>query len=649
METPRTIRNKATFSRRSALSSGAFATALALAASPITPGHVSPSASASSVSIPWRETERPNHSIPLSAAGPRGTASRQGVFPGPAPTPPLKVLWISDDFYASKLIATPDSVVWTNEYRVVSTGASTGLERWTVNIAKFVAAPVECDGIIYVASQEQGRGQVVAVESSSGEVVWRFERGIPLFVAASDGIVFVTGHNGSYQSPASTLITLDAKTGAAIWEFHGGDSLPTEAVVTDGSGGQAAVYFADRRGNVYASDVFGGHLWSFSAGDRPDWTAVAPIFADGRLFYGYGSQLSALDAVTGDEYWRFTAEGFRFGIPAYESETLLVALSAEDMDTDLLAIDATTGEERWRISGVGETPIIVDSILYFGGEEIVAVDIANGEEYWRFSETDDEYYNEMIVSYGMIYASSARGIVAIGEESAKLEAPSPGEGIFSGATVVVSSSGVKLRAAPSSVAMVHEELPIGTELVVVGPVEKVDDDSWWPVRNPLSDKSGFTLAREISLQSTAGAMTEVPVDSDLETEPQSQETAITVQVFANLGWQSTGLTVDRGDSLQIRVTSGEWSDGESEATPNPGIGESWLICAEMQAAELCLEPLPTFAKGALVGMVGGHVFAIGEGSTVSPEDSGELRLRINDEDAALENNFGVLTIEIYHR
>jgi hypothetical protein len=82
------------------------------------------------------------------------------------------------------------------------------------------------------------------------------------------------------------------------------------------------------------------------------------------------------------------------------------------------------------------------------------------------------------------------------------------------------------------------------------------------------------------------------------------------------------------------------------------------ICANLEPAGQCVEPLPTFPSGALIGVVIPHViaytpgvspngiFGIGSRATVTAPISGDLWLRINDADGGLSDNDGILTVRV---
>ncbi len=69
-------------------------------------------------------------------------------------------------------------------------------------------------------------------------------------------------------------------------------------------------------------------------------------------------------------------------------------------------------------------------------------------------------------------------------------------------------------------------------------------------------------------------------------------------------------------------------------------------CGEVLAASACVEPLPDFPQGGLIGRVGDRVFPIGEATTITAPIAGPIQLRINDANEGLYDNDGTLTVHV---
>ena len=119
----------------------------------------------------------------------------------------------------------------------------------------------------------------------------------------------------------------------------------------------------------------------------------------------------------------------------------------------------------------------------------------------------------------------------------------------------------------------------------------------------------------------------------------------TVVVQADEAWQATGVEAMAGETVVIEVTEGSWTRWLGTAPHNGGEGSNYT-CASVVEASLCVEPLPDYPAGALIGRIGSSVFGVGTSATITARDDGEVFLRMNDDDQALDDNEGALTVEV---
>ena len=118
-----------------------------------------------------------------------------------------------------------------------------------------------------------------------------------------------------------------------------------------------------------------------------------------------------------------------------------------------------------------------------------------------------------------------------------------------------------------------------------------------------------------------------------------------LMVDAREGWQGTNLFVEKGSRIRIKVLDGKWT--EWSGVRDPGVGDgSEYICGEVMNPDDCVEPVPDFPSGALIGRIDKQVLKIGSSGKFTTEESGMLKLRINDADSGLYDNSGVLKVEI---
>ena len=129
-------------------------------------------------------------------------------------------------------------------------------------------------------------------------------------------------------------------------------------------------------------------------------------------------------------------------------------------------------------------------------------------------------------------------------------------------------------------------------------------------------------------------------------QPGNQITgAVEVEIDSTRGWQSTNIYMQQGITAVLEVIGGSWTNWKGQAPYNSGEGGGY-ICAKQISSSQCIEPLPNFPSDSLIGQIGDFMFSVGNGNTITAEQSGELYLRINDGDDGLYDNDGKLRIRI---
>jgi hypothetical protein len=152
----------------------------------------------------------------------------------------------------------------------------------------------------------------------------------------------------------------------------------------------------------------------------------------------------------------------------------------------------------------------------------------------------------------------------------------------------------------------------------------------------------FTLANTKILHPSpsTGSNLETPLVSAELIEMRAK-----VLVDAREAWQTTNLFVEKGVTVRIKVLDGEWTEWKGVREYNLGDGSSY-ICAQTMKAENCVEPVPDFPSGALIGRIDRQILKIGADGRFTAAQSGILQLRMNDGDNGLYDNNGVLTVEV---
>ena len=108
-------------------------------------------------------------------------------------------------------------------------------------------------------------------------------------------------------------------------------------------------------------------------------------------------------------------------------------------------------------------------------------------------------------------------------------------------------------------------------------------------------------------------------------------------IYADKGWQSTGLEINSGDHVRIIQVGGAWTHW--------GNGTLYDANGFVQLGLQANNPLSTTIGGALIGRIGtNEPFAVGRWLELTMSDSGRLHLAMNDD--LYDDNSGFITVEI---
>ncbi len=228
--------------------------------------------------------------------------------------------------------------------KVTALDADDGEVLWTHDAGGSVpgALPV-ADGIVYIAGYDD---DVLALSLASGEEIWRTRTG-GIFL----GPPALVGDT-LYLVADNHCVALDASTGREIWRrrVDGPSGLVVAAgvVLVGNSHGRRKLLALDATNGEpvwsFETDPFTGDGWLMEPGLEGAWPAVA----DGRVFFPtfYG-ELYALDAVSGEELWRFAVDGPCNASPAVAGDLVYVS----NLNGSVSALDVASGELIWRFAG----------------------------------------------------------------------------------------------------------------------------------------------------------------------------------------------------------------------------------------------------------------------------------------------------------
>ena len=257
-----------------------------------------------------------------------------------------------------------------------------GTEKWRFpakadNKITFFAPPVLTeDGQLI----EGGYNHVLySINPENGQQNWTYNEANDKYIGSA------LAHAGMIIAPnLNYFLYALGSDGSPKWEFGAEQALWAKPLTDD-----ERIYLASMDHHVYALDPqTGNQIWkSEDVGG-----AVVSSFAldaEGILYVGtLGSNLSAIDAASGDVKWTAQTKGWLWSKPVLVDDSVYLS----DQDGNVYALDAQNGAVRWQIQpDTGEdraiisTPILVEDTLYFASQAgiLYAVDAASGTALWN--------------------------------------------------------------------------------------------------------------------------------------------------------------------------------------------------------------------------------------------------------------------------
>ena len=174
---------------------------------------------------------------------------------------------------------------------------------WSTDLGADVATAVVADAsALYVVLED---GTLLAVSVEDGRTLWRLELAFPLRAAptvAGDRL-FVSTRGGP-----EPIIAVDASSGEVLWSVETGSTFATSPMVVDGI---VYGFFNTRAGEsaghaelVGLAAEDGELLWRLAADTL--WPIVPPVFEGESLALAAGRRLLIIDRITGGERFWYT-------------------------------------------------------------------------------------------------------------------------------------------------------------------------------------------------------------------------------------------------------------------------------------------------------------------------------------------------------
>jgi len=263
-------------------------------------------------------------------------------------------------------------------------------QQWKTTVGTGCATPALVGDKLYVFARQGDEEVIMCLNAADGTEVWKDK-----YAAQA-----VTGAAGRHPGPRSSPAVADGK------------------IVTLGASGV-----------VSCLDIGGKLLWRkdpFPMIVPRFFTSMSPIIVDGMAIVHAGGQgngaIIAFDLATGDEKWRWAAEG-----PEYASPALMTADGVKQIVTlaekDIVGIATADGKLLWQLPFApanraynAATPIIDgQTVIYMGaGRGIKAVKIEKkgdafaANELWSNPDIAPQY-NTPVLRDGFLFGLSDKG------------------------------------------------------------------------------------------------------------------------------------------------------------------------------------------------------------------------------------------------
>jgi outer membrane protein assembly factor BamB len=205
----------------------------------------------------------------------------------------------------------------------------------------FVSSPVVAGDLVIFGS---GDNHIYAVHRETGSLAWKYDTGA---VVRSTPALDDKKQTIFCGTLGGELLALNVKSGKVKWKFKtaGNEYFPKGELLFEPLVYKNTVYVGSRDATFYAVNADNGKLrWKVND-QKGAWYTTAAAVND-RVFAASsdGHYVQALDYSTGEEKWKFKAEGLIFSTPFVDEGVLYVG----SHDGYVYAVDAGTGKLEWR-------------------------------------------------------------------------------------------------------------------------------------------------------------------------------------------------------------------------------------------------------------------------------------------------------------
>lgn len=269
---------------------------------------------------------------PVWSADAAGTSKRARLAAAPV-AENGRVYAVDTDSVVRAYDAASGGQIWSTSLRVEGDGANT-----------VFGGGVSIDGARAYATN--GFGEVAAINSADGSVIWKVKPAGPLRGAPTlaFGSVYV-------MTQDNQLYALDTQDGSVKWNKAATTGLAGVFGVAAPAAGQGTIIAGFSSGELNAYRYENGRdVWADALARTSISTSVAtlsdidadPIIDRGRVYaLGQGGRMAAYELITGQRIWELNIAGI--STPAIAGEWIFTLTD----DSRLLCIARSTGKVRW--------------------------------------------------------------------------------------------------------------------------------------------------------------------------------------------------------------------------------------------------------------------------------------------------------------
>lgn len=233
----------------------------------------------------------------------------------------------------------------------------TGDMLWEHSLGQESTAPgQEINGVVYwptatvgtnIPPENKGHAQLVALQALTGEIQWQlpldaYLLSSPIFTA---GVGYVGGprdYSQEDEGGVTQLTAFNMDDGAVLWQRDLKAGRPKDMTVY-----QDTLQLLGYRDILYGLSAGNGQIvWKFPTGN---WTEGFEADSDNVYLGSATSTVYALQSSTGNEVWRWQAEGqFNYVVdkPVISQNSLIFATTFQQ----IVALDTVDGHQLWQIS-----------------------------------------------------------------------------------------------------------------------------------------------------------------------------------------------------------------------------------------------------------------------------------------------------------